>query len=85
MLEWVLGVNALYSTRVAIWAAYEAKGWLVALCSIAGGAAYALAGRRWLRAYRAEPAVHGRGESAAWLALTAAVGIAGLARLVISA
>jgi hypothetical protein len=70
---------------VAIWAAYEAEWWLVALCSIAGGAAYALGGRRWMRAYRAEPAVHGRGESAAWLALIAAVGIAGLVLLVINA
>ena len=69
----------------AIWAAYEDAWWLVALWSALGGAAYALSGRRWLRAYRAEPAVHGRGESAAWLALIAAVGIAGLALLVINA
>lgn len=78
-------VSYVVALGVAIWAAYEAQWWLVALCSIAGGAAYALGGRRWMRAYRAEPAVHGRGESAAWLALIAAVGVAGLVLLVINA
>jgi hypothetical protein len=46
----------------AIWAAFDELWWLVALWSIAGGAAYALSGRWWLRGYRALPAVHGRGE-----------------------
>ena len=69
---------------LAIWAAYDAQWWLVALCSIAGGAAYALSGRRWMRTYRAEPAVHGRGESAAWLALVAVAAVAGLALLAIN-
>ena len=68
----------------AIWAAYAARWWLVALCSIAGGSAYALSGRRWMPVYHAQPAVHGRGESAAWLALLGAVAIAGLALLVIN-
>ena len=67
---------------IAIWAAYDARWWLVTLCSIAGGAAYALSGRRWMRAYRAEPTVHGRGESAAWLTLLSIV--AGLVLLVIN-
>ncbi len=47
--------------------------------------AYALSGRRWMRGYRAHPAVHGRGESAAWLALVAVTATAGLALLLISA
>ena len=68
----------------AIWAAYDARWWLVGLCSIAGGAAYALSGRRWMRAYRTAPAVHGRGESAAWLTLVAIAAVAGLVVLVIS-
>jgi len=51
--------------------------WLVALWSAAGGAGYALGGRRWLRTYRAEPAAHGRGESAAWLALVALAAVGG--------
>ena len=69
---------------IAIWAAYDARWWLVTLCSIAGGAAYALSGRRWMRAYRAEPAVHGRGESAAWLTLLSIAAVAGLVLLVIN-
>jgi len=69
----------------AIWAAYEAQWWLVALGSIVGGAAYALSGRRWMRAYRARPAVHGRAESAAWLAVVGVAAIAGLALLLIKA
>ena len=43
-----------------IWAAIDAQWWLVATCSIVGGAAYALGGRRWFKAYRAEPARHAR-------------------------
>ena len=68
----------------AIWAAYDARWWLVTLSSVAGGAAYALSGRRWMRAYRARPAVHGRGESAAWLAVLTAAAVAGLALLLIN-
>jgi hypothetical protein len=77
-------VTYVMALGAAMWAAYDARWWLVALCSIAGGAAYALSGRRWLRAYRAQPAVHGRGESAAWLALLTVAAIAGLALLVIN-
>lgn len=69
----------------AIVAAYEAQWWLVTLASIVGGAAYALSGRRWMRAYRARPAVHGRPESAAWLAAIGIAAIAGLALLLINA
>ena len=56
----------------------------MALCAIAGGAAYAISGRRWLSAYRAEPAVHWRGESAMWLALIGLAALAGLALLVVN-
>jgi len=69
----------------AIWAAYGDRSALVALSSVAGGAAYALAGRRWMRAYRDEPDVHGRGESVAWLALLAVVAVAGLVLLLLDA
>jgi hypothetical protein len=69
----------------AIWAGYEASWWLAAVWSLAGGAAYALSGRRWLRAYRAQPAEHWRGESAAWLALIGAGALTGLALLLLSA
>jgi hypothetical protein len=67
----------------SIWAAYGSRWALVALWSAAGGAAYALSGRRWMRAYRAEPEVHGRGESVAWLALLSVVAVAGLVLLLL--
>jgi hypothetical protein len=68
----------------ALWAAYDELWWLVALWSIAGGAAYALSGRRWLRGYRALPAVHGRGEPAGWLVVAGLAALAGLALLMIN-
>lgn len=86
----VLGTGTLTSASyaialgAAIWAAYDARWWLVAFWAIAGGAAYALSGRRWLGAYRAQPAVHGRGESAGWLALLGIAAVAGLALLLIN-
>src|SRR5262245_26891710 len=55
----VLGTGALASVAyvvallAAIWAAIGTQWWLVAISSIIGGAAYALAGRRWLDGYRA--------------------------------
>ena len=68
----------------AIWAAYAEAWWLVALCSVAGGVGYALSGRRWLRAYRAEPEDHARGESPALLALVVAIAVAGIVVLVLN-
>jgi hypothetical protein len=68
----------------AIWAGYGSHWWLVGLLALAGGAAYALSGRRWMRTYRAAPAVHGRGESAAWLAAIGLTAVAGVALLLIN-
>lgn len=68
----------------ALWAAYAGTWWLVVACAIAGGAAYAVTGRRWVAAYHAQPAVHGRGEPAAWLAVAGVAALAGLALLLIS-
>jgi hypothetical protein len=85
----VLGTGTLawvsYAAAVsaAVWAAYGSHWWLVGLCALAGGGAYALSGRRWMRTYRAEPAVHGRGESAAWLAALTLTAVACLALLLI--
>jgi hypothetical protein len=67
----------------AIWAAYGDRWWLVVLWSLAGGAAYAFSGRRWMQTYRAEPAAHGR-ESAAWLAALGLVAVTGLVLLLIN-
>jgi len=86
----VLGTGTLASASyvialgAAIWAAYDARWWLVTLCSVGGGAAYALSGRKWLRTYRERPAVHGRGESATLLAMLTLAAVGGLALLLIN-
>ena len=72
------------SLGAAIWAAYGSRWGLVGLFSLAGGGAYALSGRRWLRTYRSEPADHARGESVAWLAALGVMAAAGLALLLIN-
>ena len=58
-------VSYAIALAAAIWAAYGDRWWLVALWSAAGGAAYALSGRRWMRSYRRDPAARARGESLA--------------------
>jgi hypothetical protein len=77
-------VSYLVALAAAIWVGYGDQWWLVAPCSALGGTAYALSGRRWMREYRADPAAHARGESLAWLALTTAAVIGGLALLVLT-
>jgi hypothetical protein len=57
--------------------------WLVAVCACAGGLAYGLSGRRWLRLYRGDPATRARAESAGWLVVISALALAGLALLLI--
>ena len=85
----VLGTGTLASVSYAVAAvfaivgAFDKRWWLVAISSIIGGALYALNGRRWLRAYRAEPALHARGESLTWLALLTVTALAGLALLLL--
>jgi hypothetical protein len=66
----------------ALWAAFAEAWWLVPLCAVAGGVAYALSGLSWLRAYHAEPGTHSRGESAAWVAVLGVLALAGLVLLV---
>jgi hypothetical protein len=77
--------SASYAAALAaaIWAAYAGHGWLVALCSIAGGAAYAAGGSRWLRSYRAQPAAHARAGTPAALALLTTAALAGAVLLVL--
>lgn len=66
-----------------VWAAYGARWGLVAICSLAGGGAYALSGRRWMRSYRADPSAQARGESPAQLAVLAAVAVICVAGLLL--
>jgi hypothetical protein len=85
----ILGTGTLVSVSYmvafggATWAAFDARWWLVATWSIIGGAAYALHGRRWLRTYSAEPALHANAESLASLGLITAAALAALALLLI--
>jgi hypothetical protein len=72
------------SYGVAIWAGYGARWWLVALCAIGGGVAYAACGVRWMRAYRDRPEDLGRGEPALWLAGLALAAIAGFVALLLA-
>ena len=67
---------------LALWAAYAERWALVAACAIAGGAAYGLSGRRWIRRYRAQPAANALGESAVVLALLGGAALVGIALLV---
>jgi hypothetical protein len=62
----------------AAWAAAQKAWWLVILCAIAGGVAYAWSGRRWWRSYLGAPAAHARGESAVLLAAIVVVAVGGL-------
>jgi hypothetical protein len=85
----VLGTSSLASASyalasvAAILAAFDAEWWLVAVWSTIGGAAYALSGRRWLRAYRAEPARHAQAESALELGVMVVAALAALALLLL--
>jgi hypothetical protein len=76
-------LSYMAALSVALWAAFAGRWWMVAVCAVVGGAAYALSGVRWLRAYRTQPALHARGESAAALSLLTLVALAGLALLVL--
>jgi hypothetical protein len=62
------------------------RSWLLmAFCALAGGAAYAYSGRRWLRSYRNDPATHARGESAWWLAAACLLAVSAGAALLVGA
>ncbi len=80
-------VTASFGYAVAAVVAYVAAAqglwWLTGVAAVCGGVVYVLSGRRWLRAYRQEPARLGAGESALWIALAAALAVAGLVLLVL--
>ena len=66
----------------AVWAAFAGVWWLVPLTAAAGGVAYGLSGRSWMRKYRSEPAAHSRGESAVVVTVCVVLTLAGLILLV---
>src|SRR5450631_745584 len=76
-------VSYAFAFGASAWAGFNRMWWLVTLCAVAGGAAYALSGRRWWRRYQGDPASHSRGESAGWIAILGAVAVAGLVLLVL--
>ena len=79
--------TASFGEVVALVVAYAAAArdlwWLTALAALGGGLVYVLSGRRWLRAYRQEPARVGAGESTLWVALVVGLAVAGLVLLVL--
>jgi len=81
-----LRVSAAYTVALgaAIWAGFASAWWLVAVCSVAGGLAYAGAGRRWLARYRADPQDHVTAESAIELLALVALAAGGLVALVLN-
>ncbi|WP_405060732.1 hypothetical protein OG474_03605 [Kribbella sp. NBC_01505] len=85
----VLGKGTLSSVTYAaalagaVWAGYSGNWWLAALCAVAGGAGYVAGGMRWMRQYRAEPQLNGRGgEMAWWVAAVIGLVVAGSILLV---
>ena len=67
----------------AIGAALAEMWWLLALCSVAGGVAYAVSGARWMRAYRGAPERYSRAESVLLLIALALPAVGGLVLLVV--
>jgi hypothetical protein len=65
--------SAVHVTSFAAttWAAFAEQWWLVALCALAGGAAYVACALVWWRSYQRDPAAHARGESRLVLGLLA--------------
>jgi hypothetical protein len=58
--SWAYGLPFAF----AVWAALAGHSVLAVLISVIGGAAYAVAARRWWAAYRQDPAAHAVGETA---------------------
>jgi hypothetical protein len=80
---WLASTSYALALGGALWAALAGLWWLMAVCACAGGLAYTLSGRRWLRLYRGDPATHAPGESALWLVAISALAVAGLVLLVV--
>jgi hypothetical protein len=76
--SWAYGVPF----AAAVWAALGGVGWLVVPASVVGGAAYAVAARRWWTAYRRDPATHAEGDSVMVVATALVVVLAGAGVLV---
>src|ERR1039457_7258440 len=76
-------ISYVLAFGASAWAGFNRMWWLVAVCPVAGGAAYALSGLRWWRRYQGDPASHSRGESAGLIAILGALAVAGVVLLVL--
>ncbi len=85
----VLGTSTTASTveaialGAALWAAFASRPWLAVVAAVAGGIGYAWSGRRWVRAYLADPASQARGQSMGWVVVLALLAVAGLVALMV--
>lgn len=66
----------------ALLAAIGELWWVVPPAAVAGGVGYALAGQRWLDAYREDPTGRARGARISWIAVACVVAATGLVFLV---
>lgn len=66
----------------AIWAGMVDAWWIVGGCALIGGTGYAMAGSRWMRAYRAAPERHSRAESTVVLVTAVVLALGGAIVLV---
>jgi hypothetical protein len=76
--SWAYGVPF----AAAVWAAVGRAEWLVVPASAVGGAAYAVAARRWWAAYQRDPVEHAQGDSRTVVATALVVIVAGVVVLV---
>ena len=81
---WASGAYAVSAAGAYVGAAND-MWWLTACVAVAGGAAYALSGRRWMRRYRDAPERAGRAERTVLTGFYVVVAAAGLVLLVVSA
>jgi hypothetical protein len=77
--------SAVYaaSLAAAFWAGLAGLWWLSVLAAAAGGAGYALSGRRWWAAYQRDPVTNAQGESPVYVTGIVVLAIAALVVLMV--
>jgi hypothetical protein len=71
------------SLAASLWAGLAGLWWLSVLAAAAGGAGYALSGRRWWAAYQRDPVKNAQGESTIYLASIVVLALVALVVLVL--
>jgi hypothetical protein len=79
--------STVYALSVAgcIWAQFEDRGWLAAICAGLGGAGYAICGIFWWHRYQQAPQTHARAESRMLLIAMGLLGLLGAVLLLVAA